>query len=612
MNGDGWYLPGEQGQPHGPYATEQLARHLRSGLIPGTTLACRPGMAQWLPLGQIEAFAGVVPAMGSADVAAPVTGTAAAGAPVMATTANAAIEGSPGAAGHGGGRLATLWEATRTKAGVAAQLARLEATIGREKLSIAQHRRQIEAVALACGRQAAAAPADSIDPRVGAEHGSAAEAVRQMQAAGQQLQTAQTQFASLDRRLHAVQMNALGEQIKAIKAQVAQYERVAQQAAQSLGHRIIDAGSDDPRFKPFCDQVAAIQAMVAAHQTQCEAMAAQAAQLRAQLGGQGWSVVWIAGLALTAIAIVVALWIIGGALLGGKEADSPGDAGGSSPAASSTATPAWGTVGRSGPGSGSRSDRDAAPRGYPGTPSRAAPAADPPSPAHGVAAPRPRSPLQPSDMLTSQVPAPWTPPRRLTTIREGFEQGLPKPWTVGVLHPQLPHGKVGPTQEHARTGRYGLAIEQDPGQHATWAEYEWPSGFRGSISVWMMAVDRTEAMGRKPASGEGAHAAFKVMDAEGREMFIETGMSSAGVEVKSRAAGGGLNIDPRRPERNLPRGWHLYLIEVDEQGASASCDDRSLSSRHPSLTVARKVRLELGWSSGGLVVWDDFVAVPSR
>jgi hypothetical protein len=49
------------GRCYGPYRADQVRVFLLAGRLPGTTLAHAPGMAKWLPVTEIEDFAGYAP-----------------------------------------------------------------------------------------------------------------------------------------------------------------------------------------------------------------------------------------------------------------------------------------------------------------------------------------------------------------------------------------------------------------------------------------------------------------------------------------------------------------------------------------------------------------------
>ena len=68
-----WYVAGEGQQPLGPFAAEQLLQSWRAGKLSNTTMCWREGMAQWLPLAQVEPFASAIrrAAAGPQDQVAP-------------------------------------------------------------------------------------------------------------------------------------------------------------------------------------------------------------------------------------------------------------------------------------------------------------------------------------------------------------------------------------------------------------------------------------------------------------------------------------------------------------------------------------------------------------
>ena len=52
-----WFIPGRDRKPVGPYTVDQVIRALRIGRIKPQTVCWREGMAEWLPIEQIPAFA---------------------------------------------------------------------------------------------------------------------------------------------------------------------------------------------------------------------------------------------------------------------------------------------------------------------------------------------------------------------------------------------------------------------------------------------------------------------------------------------------------------------------------------------------------------------------
>ena len=57
-----WYVRGEGNQPTGPFTTEELIESLRSGRLDANTICWREGLAQWLPMSQVEPFASAIQA----------------------------------------------------------------------------------------------------------------------------------------------------------------------------------------------------------------------------------------------------------------------------------------------------------------------------------------------------------------------------------------------------------------------------------------------------------------------------------------------------------------------------------------------------------------------
>ena len=89
-----WYIPGEGSQPAGPFTAEQLFQSWRAGKLSDRTKCWCEGMAQWLPLVQVEPFASAMRSAGAAGrVATPpaMPPAASKGSP----TAPAAVEPSP-------------------------------------------------------------------------------------------------------------------------------------------------------------------------------------------------------------------------------------------------------------------------------------------------------------------------------------------------------------------------------------------------------------------------------------------------------------------------------------------------------------------------------------
>jgi hypothetical protein len=64
------YLINRQGQEFGPYSEEQILGYLRSGNVLATDLCWREGMAEWVEVGRLAAFAAAVPAPRPAAAAA--------------------------------------------------------------------------------------------------------------------------------------------------------------------------------------------------------------------------------------------------------------------------------------------------------------------------------------------------------------------------------------------------------------------------------------------------------------------------------------------------------------------------------------------------------------
>lgn len=59
----GWYLPGKDKQPSGPFSEQQILQAWQSGQITENTLCWREGMPKWLPLTQVEPFAATIAAV---------------------------------------------------------------------------------------------------------------------------------------------------------------------------------------------------------------------------------------------------------------------------------------------------------------------------------------------------------------------------------------------------------------------------------------------------------------------------------------------------------------------------------------------------------------------
>jgi len=61
MKDDGavWYLPGQSGQPAGPFTTEDVLAKCKAGELSGATFCWCDGMDGWKPLVEVEPFSGV-------------------------------------------------------------------------------------------------------------------------------------------------------------------------------------------------------------------------------------------------------------------------------------------------------------------------------------------------------------------------------------------------------------------------------------------------------------------------------------------------------------------------------------------------------------------------
>ena len=55
--GSCWYIGGEGNQPAGPFSAEQIIESWCAGSVDANTVCWREGMAEWLPLSQVEPFA---------------------------------------------------------------------------------------------------------------------------------------------------------------------------------------------------------------------------------------------------------------------------------------------------------------------------------------------------------------------------------------------------------------------------------------------------------------------------------------------------------------------------------------------------------------------------
>ena len=51
-----WYLPGQDRQPAGPFATADVLGRCKDGVLTGATLCWCEGMDQWRPLAEVEPF----------------------------------------------------------------------------------------------------------------------------------------------------------------------------------------------------------------------------------------------------------------------------------------------------------------------------------------------------------------------------------------------------------------------------------------------------------------------------------------------------------------------------------------------------------------------------
>ncbi|NLF73030.1 MAG: hypothetical protein GX575_28670 [Candidatus Anammoximicrobium sp.] len=194
--------------------------------------------------------------------------------------------------------------------------------------------------------------------------------------------------------------------------------------------------------------------------------------------------------------------------------------------------------------------------------------------------------------------------------REGFENGWQPYWEEIYLHPELPHGRVYLTDHHVHSGRSAVVLEQAPGQHATALEHRFPDGFQGRLSVWLLLLDRELPPGARRDTREGSHTCFKVDDGDGEFMIIQ-GIKPENIEVSSRAKAL-RGFDQTKREPYVTRDWHELAIEITPDGTRGSLDGQPLQAHHPSLTMCRRVRLEIGWSCGGIAVWDDFQSVPNQ
>jgi hypothetical protein len=55
-----WYLPGQDQQPTGPFATDDVLARCKVGDVGGATLCWCEGMDGWKPLAEVEPFSGVL------------------------------------------------------------------------------------------------------------------------------------------------------------------------------------------------------------------------------------------------------------------------------------------------------------------------------------------------------------------------------------------------------------------------------------------------------------------------------------------------------------------------------------------------------------------------
>jgi hypothetical protein len=194
-------------------------------------------------------------------------------------------------------------------------------------------------------------------------------------------------------------------------------------------------------------------------------------------------------------------------------------------------------------------------------------------------------------------------------IMDGFEGELAPDWKVYYAQPTQPHGKVYHTEQHVRSGRRAVALEQAPGQHSTGLEREFPDGFQGKLTVWLLLVERDLLPGVRRDNREGAHPAFIVDDDTDQRYTIALVDRRANLELNSRAQGPGRHDNEIR-EAPVAHGWHQLTIHVTPTGTTGMLDGKPLTARHPTLTACHKIQLQLGWSCGGIAVWDDFRCVP--
>jgi hypothetical protein len=317
--------------------------------------------------------------------------------------------------------------------------------------------------------------------------------------------------------------------------------------------------------------------------------------------GRGNPAAWMIGAA--AAGALVILWILS-AMLGGSPPKGP--------AAQSPAVASSGRSESSAPNRPPSPSPNQTPVSRPPTAQRSpGDAADSPGSREATAKRRPRrgseAPKEPA-VPSGSPTQPFAPSDR-SVWKEGFEDGLGSFWSLVYLHPEQPHGKGYATSEHFHSGHGAFALEQAPGQHSTSLEHVFPEGFQGRLSVWMLLLDRDLPPGAARDIREGSHTCVKAQETDDLEFQIGHGMKSGQVSVASRC------IQRRKFDRTInapliPGGWHQYTVEVRSAGTRGYVDGAPLSSHHPSLTVCHKLRLEIGWSCGGIVVWDDFEAVP--
>ncbi len=205
------------------------------------------------------------------------------------------------------------------------------------------------------------------------------------------------------------------------------------------------------------------------------------------------------------------------------------------------------------------------------------------------------------------VPAP-NPTDNTVSWQDGFEDGWKPYWKENYLYPEQAHGQIYLTNGHVHSGRSAVVLEQAPGQHATALEHVFPDGFQGRLSVWMRLRDREVSPDVRRDTREGSHTCFKVDDGSSEYMVIQA-IKPTDIEITSRAKQPGkfdhIKIDPRVSRED----WHQYTIEISPDGARGFVDSQPLQAHHPTLTRCRRVRLEIGWSCGGIAVWDDFEAM---